>query len=84
MAKARATWDGRRIPGRRLIPLLLVASLAPAAMPAQADQQVSGVIGSTMGVALDATGSVAAGGTEPVSVTREWRGPTLVVTVAPR
>lgn len=86
MAKARAAWERRCIPGRRLIfTLVVAAALTPAAMSAQAaDQQIFAVVAPTMGVSVSAAGHVTSGGTTPVDITREWHGGTLVVTVTPR
>ena len=71
----------------RLLAGVSAAAIAAAtfALPAaHADQVVSAVGGTMMGVSITPSGDVLQRGTMPVDVTREWRGPTLIVTITPR
>lgn len=71
---------------RHTVAIAAATTAWPLALPAgvsAAGQLVTGVTQPTVGVQFDDAGRLTSVGTMPATVTREMRGDTLVVTVAP-
>lgn len=83
MVAPRRRWDSRPVRRSTLLAVVLL-SLAPAAFGQTAGEQLTGVVTPTIGISVDASGTVTGtAGTQPSAVTRELRGTTVVVTVTP-